>query len=74
MALSYSFTSSRPSRQTLDIYKRQMELYGLTETVNGPTTVEDLRDLVSDRWRRPHKPCDEVYPKIYVGGEWGPLK
>lgn len=69
MALSYSFTSARPSRQTLDMYKRRMELMGLAETINGPTTVEQLKDLVSDRWRRPHKACDEVYPKIFVGGE-----
>jgi len=69
MALSPIFVSARPSRQTMDVLKRQMELYGLTDTVNGPTTVEQLRDLVGDRWRKPHKSCDEVYPQIYVGDE-----
>ncbi|CAL8104027.1 unnamed protein product [Orchesella dallaii] len=69
MALSFSFTSSRPSRQTLEIYKRRMELMGMGNMINGPTTVEELKDLVGDRWRKPHKACDEVYPKVFVGGE-----
>lgn len=69
MALSYSFTSARPSRQTLELYKKRMDLMGLGNTINGPTSVEQLKDLVSDRWRRPLKPLDEVYPKVFVGGE-----
>jgi hypothetical protein len=53
----------------LDWNKRRLELIGMGRLVDGPTSVEELKDLVKDRWRIPLKACDEVYPKIFVGGE-----
>jgi len=32
-------------------------------------TVEDLRDICREGWRRPPRPQDEVYPRIFIGGE-----
>ncbi|CAG7836177.1 unnamed protein product [Allacma fusca] len=31
------------------------------------TSVDDLRDIVSDRWSRPRNPFDEVFPGIFLG-------
>ncbi|XP_021958190.1 dual specificity protein phosphatase 3-like [Folsomia candida] len=60
---------SSPRPKIVDWNKKSLEVYGMNHLINGPTTPEVLKDLVSDRWRPPHKSCEEVYPKIYVGSE-----
>lgn len=54
--------------------KKRLELMGMGQLIDGPTTVDELKDLVADRWRPPNQHLHEVYPKIFLGDEYVELK
>ena len=72
MHFKYSFNFLKKNNhigEMLNWNKKRLELMGLSGLIDGPTTQEELKDLCSDRWRLPHKPCDEVYNRVFLGGE-----
>jgi hypothetical protein len=62
-------TSSTRKMRDREWEAKRLELIGMSSMIDGETSVEALRDLVGDLWRRPRKSMEEVYPKIYIGSE-----